>query len=452
MFGQGRLEGRFEDIERKVMGEVFGDDGKALVVRRIIGRLATFVAGRIIDFSPPLAATHPGSDVWSPAEDRIGYGLVEIALFRQRVRYGIQAERRRAARDVVDVEKYAEISEKVREVAATTYEALASPALAQRRAEIERDQVTFDKQALDRERYAKKVTKTKAPINEIDVSKMPVAATPTSAVAGRAETCMREALDALPNLTATSPTTLATYQQFRRAITRPETFAWQERQLPAKLETRVKAASVAYATLSRVQPNFGRDDLQTAFKTICAMLAVVVAGKSRLYALSVQLQIDAVVSALTLTPLETAFFAYMSGVAREVITCCYLQSSNTSSKLEAVALAMNPEAMFFGTGTPLACAGLASCDVPLCAGSGRFRDTSMADGRLSVGSYHSRADHPYLREQQGAAHDGVYYACPIVLLESYQPTKMMVALFFQYGQLQHLNCKWGDSSKTLRFL
>lgn len=195
------------------------------------------------------------------------------------------------------------------------------------------------------------------------------------------------------------------------------------------------------------------------------MLAFAVGSGHRLYALSTQLQIDSIVSHLLANPTKKlqpkerrqfhAFFSYFSGFAREVITESYLQPGRNLAV--SVSHALNPEAAFFGVGTPLSCPSFDwwGCGEPLLVDTPNFRSQAL-NGRLSVGSHHSRAEDPMFRGGDGGGDGGggddSYYTCPWNILSCYAPTKEALVLFFQYGQIQHLACKNGCSPKTTRFL
>lgn len=74
-------------------------------------------------------------------------------------------------------------------------------------------------------------------------------------------------------------------------------------------------------------PRLGCPHVDEALKVVCAVLALCVAGESTLYALSAQLQIDAIVSELDPTPKERASFSYGSGLACKVVAQLHLVTS-----------------------------------------------------------------------------------------------------------------------------
>lgn len=441
----------------------------AIPVRRLIAHLSTLVGQHLCKKSPPLAAKHPVV-AWMPNDDILEYGMIQAVLLQQAVRDGLSPIRHGRFKDVeaalCNLKGFETFRELQGALTKLAYQALASvdtPDKAAARHELNAFQTTLDHCAMSSEQWMKKSMAARTTVevsSDIDISLSPTLL-PTSKVATTTEPAamsLAAFIRAVPDLLPTAvdiDVVLASYTQFRRAIIAPQTFATVERQLPVPLETRLYATSVAYRNL--VSSSKYRQPVDTVFKAICAALAFAVVGNnhnniSRLHALSIPLQIDALACSIdSPTDLERAFLAYLFGFAREVVAHSYLPLRDNKELVLATSLghALNPEALFFGTGVPLSCPN-PSCTRPLLppvTSSRRpFMDTIITD-RLSVGSHHSRADYAPIRVQiQGG--DSCYYPCPITLLQDNAPSKATIILFFQYGQLEHHDCKFSDSPKT----
>lgn len=231
---------------------------------------------------------------------------------------------------------------------------------------------------------------------------LPSIATTTTTTTTPRSSYLHEAKDALPNLLPAIKSPFraqSAYVQFVRAIEQPKTFAWIERGLPKQLNLRLFNTSKVYKEVkAELSP-----EAEKVVRIICAILAAAVTSPdARLFALSIQLQIDSLASSLPRrTPSQDrqqhALFAHFSGLAREVVAHSFLEKGGDLAV--AAGYALNPEALFFGSGSPLACPchNWKGCGRPLDTTDGYFRQQAI-NKRISVGSHHSRADETDYRQ------------------------------------------------------
>lgn len=92
-FGSIESNGKTEEVEALIIQEanLVGDATTKACIQRLVPQLVVVTADRICEFSPPLAATHIEEEAeWTDGAKRVGYGLIEIALYQQRKRKSVE--------------------------------------------------------------------------------------------------------------------------------------------------------------------------------------------------------------------------------------------------------------------------------------------------------------------------------------------------------------------------